>query len=70
MHTPIFIGSEVKPSPRMLEAKAVTTTSDDSLIQRIIVLSSKVQIPLLQDVAVKVIRILSHSGLENVKLKV
>ena len=70
MFLPTIIGSESKPSPRMLEAKAVTTTSDDSLKQRIIVLSSKVQSPLLQDVVEKVIRMLSHSGFENVKLKV
>ena len=70
MFIPTKIGSEGKPSPRMLDAKAVTITSDDSLKQQIIVLLFKVQTPLLQDVMDAVIRILSHSGFENVKLKV
>ena len=70
MFIPTKIGLEGKPSPRMLEAKAVTTTSDDLLKQWIILLTSKVQIPLSHDVTETVIRMLPHSGFENVKLKV
>ena len=66
----ICIASEGKPSPRRLEANAVTTTSDDLLKQRIIALFFQVQTPFLQDVAETLIRMLPHSVFENVKLKV